>query len=251
MKIKKLSLVLIPIMLVTLTGCESDEQKALNIYNNDQLTNKEKIDRLMALYYGSYDGHGDYNKAAADRAWDAIEKGNYQKAYNITQTYKSADYNIYAKPYAEKCRVAAPQPDHVYLEIDQGELYTTPKGTFRHSSYYDLVIDMPEMDHNCPIEGILHNQYKGVVECIVAGENERSSNYDTGNNNSAHAVMLSYDTITYRISVLPYIGWAFTYYNDSVVYEYTITLPGNGETPSGQYECEYVGTKTSIYFFNS
>lgn len=228
---KKSFLILSIVPLLLLTSCESDEAKAKKIYNNSSLTNEQKIDKLYALYRSSYNSHSDYNKAAGDRAWDAIVDGDYDKAYNITQTYKDTEYNWYAIYYASLLQQPMPRPNKVEAVADvTSHTFTTKDGEVKTTkfSYLKLQFDGPNIKSNCSSSPIVY--YKGDFEAKRANgsyiwsfsfNTGDSANKSTNFNLNASALDGEKD-LYFTLSLTPYEGWAFSYYDSKQIYKYSI-----------------------------
>lgn len=217
MKTRKLFLILSLFAgLISVAGCSNgdrDERRAKRIYEMTNLSKRERIDRLYALYVGSYKGYGSYNKAAADRAWKAILDGNYQKAANITDTYKSDSYNPYAKIYAQKLQEGYPQPASADLIISSGG---GMKLQFVYNSY----------DTNCPYPEYDRPWYKATINMYDSSGkrfyvnicDEDKKPFSTMTTASA---MKGNKYVRMEIQESAYSGWSFSYFNDSSNYVYS------------------------------
>lgn len=231
---KSLSLFCSLLSFVALTSC-SVEAKAQKIYEDDSLTNREKIDELYQLYVDS--AHHADNSTTEDRVWDAIVNGNYDQALAIIESYDSDSYDYSPLEYIALLQEDMPAPTFS-LVVQNG--YST-------SYYYE--VEMDDIDSKSNIYYQIKTEiYDGSLlldsEIIKTGE-FTGLDLDFHRSFDSHS-LAGHDNLTYKVVVNPLCGFRFDYYKSTNEYLYTLDVTVS-ELTAGVYPMECLGSTTCFF----
>lgn len=219
---------------ISLSSCQSAESKAKSIYNDTSLTNREKIDELMSLYYSS-SKHAN-NSGLSDKAWDAICDGNYDLALGLINSYGGDSYNYYCLYYVHLLQEDVPVPE---LKL---KIYGN--GT---SAFYSYSINAEDAT---PKYGFSYKFY--VTKYSSEHESLDSELIDTGEQGKNSLTfkrsfdsfsLKGHDSFIFKFNVNPYCNSIFDYYTSSDEFSYSIDI---NDIKDGEYSCTYTGM--SSYF---
>lgn len=226
---KILIFIMMILFCISLTSC-SEESKAKRIYNNNSLTDKEKMDELITLYGTSRKSNDKYNDSLSDAAWDAISRGDYDVAVGLLDSTKGSSGGYYALEYLQKLQFELPAPTSLYIEIVtnyNGDLqwkwgFEYPEVRVGNASAFD-----PGANHEIYLEVLNGKSYSydtgGPTDHTMKWTKELKKNSDG-----------TYQDFELNITFSAYPGTKLSYYKKTT-YEYSFTLSNLDNSKVGRY----------------
>lgn len=226
---KVFAYVMLTLLCFLLTSC-SEESKAKRIYNNNKLTDKEKMDQLIALYGTSRKSNDKYNDRIEDAAWDAITRGDYDVAVGLLDSSKGSSGGYYALEYLQKLQFELPEPTTLYIEIvtrydgelkwkwgfDYPEIRVGNESGFDPGVYYEIDL----------------NVINGKIYSYDTGEHtDHTMNWGNELKKNSNG---QYQDFELDITFSPYPGTQLSYYKKTT-YEYSFSITNLDVSKVGTY----------------
>lgn len=217
-----------------LVSCSCGKSKAERIYNNKNLSTEEKINQLATLWAKEIRSEDSYNDNLSDRAWDAISSGNFDKAYAITQGFKSGAGGD-ALYYIFLLQKELPQPDAVYLKIYQ-------KSYNKNYYAFDVEVDFTDVAHRLAFEESFFNIKISIKDGPYYNEKEIDI-YEMEEVKFLDFTHINLDSNYYEIELHITVNAPsyIDYWKPSKEYVYKLTIEDVTKITTQKFKMEYYG----------